>query len=103
MSRLQQEVGGRFHGGSINVRTERSDLDRALQESSHELVAAAGLDHPTQFSPAHFSRRVSPNEVKSFSELYPSLSPGELIAGTSDRRFETAWAMASAAEFRAVV
>jgi hypothetical protein len=25
-----------------------------------------------------------------------------LIAGTSDRRFETAWAMASAKEFRAV-
>jgi hypothetical protein len=30
------------------------------------------------------------------------LTPGELIAGTSDRRFETAWAMASAKEFRAI-
>ena len=26
-----------------------------------------------QFTPAHFSRRVSPHEVKSFAELYPSL------------------------------
>ncbi len=57
-------------------------------ESLAELVAAAGLDHPNQFMPAHFSRRVSPHEVKSFAELYPSLQPGELLAGTGDRRFE---------------
>ena len=46
------------------------------------LVAAAGLDHPTEFAPAHFSRRVSPHEVLTFAELYPTLSPGELLAGT---------------------
>jgi glutamate synthase domain-containing protein 2 len=79
------------------------NFQRATIEALAELVAAAGLDHPAQFSPAHFSRRVSPHEVKSFTELYPSLTPGELIAGSSDRRFETAWAMASAKEFRAVV
>ena len=78
------------------------NFQRATIEALAELVAAAGLDHPIQFSPAHFSRRVSPNEVKSFTELYPTLTPGELLAGTSDRRFETAWAMASAKEFRAV-
>jgi hypothetical protein len=38
----------------------------------------------------------------SFAELYPSLQPGELLAGTSDKRFRTAWAIAHAAEFRAV-
>jgi hypothetical protein len=54
-------------------------------------VAAAGLDHPEQFTLAHFSRRVSPHEVKNFAELYPSLQPGELLAGTGDRRFEIAW------------
>jgi glutamate synthase domain-containing protein 2 len=78
------------------------NFQRATLEALAELVAAAGLDHPTQFAPAHFSRRVSPHEVKSFTELYPNLTPGELIAGTSDKRFETAWAMASAHEFRAV-
>jgi hypothetical protein len=40
--------------------------------------------------------------VKSFTELYPTLTPGELIAGTSDKRYEAAWAMANAHEFRAV-
>jgi glutamate synthase domain-containing protein 2 len=78
------------------------NFQRATLEALAELVAAAGLDHPTQFAPAHFSRRISPHEVRSFTELYPMLSPGELIAGTSDKRFESAWAMASAHEFRAV-
>ena len=78
------------------------NFHRATIESLAELVAAAGLDHPTKFRPAHFSRRVSPHEVMSFAELYPPLQPGELLAGTADKRFRTAWAMAHAAEFRAV-
>jgi glutamate synthase domain-containing protein 2 len=84
-------------------KTERvHNFHRATLESLAELTAAAGLDHPNQFAPAHFSRRVSPHEVRSFAELYPSLQPGELIAGTGDKRFEMPWAMASAHEFRAM-
>ena len=78
------------------------NFHRATVESLAELTAAAGLDHPNQFLPAHFSRRVSPHEVKSFAELYPPLQPGELLAGTGDKRFEVPWAMASAHEFRAM-
>ncbi len=78
------------------------NFHRATIESLAELVAAAGLDHPTQFSLAHFSRRVSQHEVKSFAELYPPLKPGELLMGTADRRYATAWDMASAEEFRAL-
>ena len=77
------------------------NFHRATMEAVAELVAAAGLEHPTNFVPAHFSRRVSPHEVQTFAELYPALQPGELLAGTSDRRYANAWAMASAAEFRA--
>jgi len=77
------------------------NFHRATMESLAELVAAAGLDHPTELRPAHFSRRVSPHEVMSFAELYPALEPGELLAGTGDKRFEIAWGMANAAEFRA--
>jgi glutamate synthase domain-containing protein 2 len=78
------------------------NFHRATIESLAELVAAAGLDHPTQFAPAHFSRRVSQHEVKSFAELYPPLSPGELLTGSSDKRYQMAWDMASAEEFRAL-
>ena len=78
------------------------NFHRATVESLAELVAAAGLDHPHQFAPAHFSRRVSQNEVKSFAELYPTLKPGELLTGSADKRYEMAWAMASPEEFRAL-
>jgi len=78
------------------------NFHRSTIESLAELVAAAGLDHPGQFAPAHFSRRVSPNEVKSFAELYPALKPGDLIAGTADRRYQAAWEMASADAFAAL-
>jgi glutamate synthase domain-containing protein 2 len=78
------------------------NFHRATLHSLAELVAAAGLEHPQEFAPAHFSRRVSPHEVKSFAELFPPLEPGELIAGSGDKRYEIAWAMASAKEFRAL-
>jgi len=78
------------------------NFHRATLDALAELVAAAGLDHPTDFAPAHFSRRVSAHEVMSFAQLYPSLEPGELIAGSGDKRFEIPWAMASAKEFRAL-
>ncbi len=65
-----------------------------------ELVAAAGIDHPNEFMPAHFSRRVSPREVVTFRELYPHLRPGELLEGTDDPRFRDAWKMATASTFR---
>jgi glutamate synthase domain-containing protein 2 len=77
------------------------NFHRATIEALAELVAAAGLDHPAQLTLAHLSRRVSAHEVKSFAELYPPLQAGELLAGTADKRFAAAWAMASAEEFRA--
>ncbi len=67
-----------------------------------ELLSAAGLEHPQQLRPIHFSQRSSTTEVKSFAKLYPSLRPSELIDGTSDPRYREAWAMARADTFAAV-
>jgi hypothetical protein len=75
------------------------NFHRATIEALAELVAAAGLDHPTKLSAMHFSRRISPYEVRSFADLYPALKPGELLTGTDDPRFAKAWAMADAGRF----
>ncbi len=85
------------------VVTEKSvrvaHFHRATVLSLAEVVAATGLEHPSDFRPQHVSRRVSPSQIETFAELYPALEPGELIAGTNDARFKSAWAAARAETF----
>jgi glutamate synthase domain-containing protein 2 len=77
-----------------------ANFHAATMHSLIELTAAAGLDHPNEFTPHHFSRRISGSEVMTFAQLYPQLAPGELLSGTNDLRFREAWNMASATDFR---
>jgi glutamate synthase domain-containing protein 2 len=71
----------------------------ATLQTLAELIAAAGLHHPAQLTPAHFQRRVSACDVRSFAELYPCLREGELIEGAEDARFALAWRLADAKRF----
>lgn len=76
-------------------RSRRSDDKRPhvqTMKALAEFVAAAGLSHPVEFTPEHFSRRISANEVLSLADSYPPLARGGLLAGTQDRRFKDAWA-----------
>jgi glutamate synthase domain-containing protein 2 len=77
-----------------------ANFHASTMHSLIELTAAAGLDHPNEFTAHHFSRRISGSEVMTFAQLYPQLAPGELLSGTNDPRFRDAWAMASATDFR---
>ena len=44
-----------------------------------EMIAAAGLEHPSQVRPHHLVRRVGHSEVRLFSQLHVFLEPGELL------------------------
>ena len=77
----------RFHASTL----------RALAE----VIAAAGLEHPQDLQPRHFSKRVAPNLVQRFDQIYRFLKPGELLAGTDDPRFADAWRAARADSFAA--
>jgi glutamate synthase domain-containing protein 2 len=58
-----------------------------------ELVAAAGLSHPSELRPHHFLRRASSDKVISLAEQYEQLAPGQLTADPhSSPRFAEAWA-----------
>ena len=72
----------------------------ATLEALSELVAAAGLDDPSEFALEHFRRRISAHEVRSFADLYPRLAPGALLRGTDDPRFAAYWAQADAHSFQ---
>jgi glutamate synthase domain-containing protein 2 len=65
-----------------------------------ELVAAAGLSHPSELRPAHLMRRVSPTEIRSAALLYDFLMPGELLLGSSNNPvFSAYWPEVSADSF----
>ena len=74
---------------------------QATLETLAELVAAAGLDHPRDIKPIHFSHRMSGTEVHSYAQMYPALRERELIDGTDDMRFRDAWKIARAESWRA--
>jgi glutamate synthase domain-containing protein 2 len=65
-----------------------------------ELVAAAGLSHPSELKPHHFLRRASSDKVISLAEQYEQLAPGQLAADPkSSPRFAQAWALSTAESF----
>ena len=65
-----------------------------------ELVAAAGLSHPSELRPHHFLRRASSDKVISLAEQYEQLASGQLTADpASSPRFAEAWASSSADSF----
>lgn len=65
-----------------------------------EMLAAAGLDHPSQVGPHHLVRRVSLTEIRMFSQLHMFLSDGELLGSDHNRNFySSAWKLARADSF----
>ena len=49
-----------------------------------EMIAAAGLEHPSQLRPEHILRRVSGDRIQPFSAIFPLLQPGELLDGEAE-------------------
>lgn len=107
----------------VGVATQDAGLERAIDpptkaervRSFHEktvgafaeVLGAAGLDHPAELAPRHLYERVSPWEIRPFSQLYPTLPSGVLLEDSEGRsktkgpRFlQEAWAAASADRFQ---
>jgi glutamate synthase domain-containing protein 2 len=60
-----------------------------------DMVAAAGLEHPSLISPHHLMRRVSPTEVRLFSQLHTYLEEGDLLGDRPREDFYgAAWRLA---------
>lgn len=65
-----------------------------------EMLAAAGLTHPSQLQARHLVRRVSATEIKLFSQLHVFLKPGQLLSGDIEGEFYSRmWQMARADSF----
>lgn len=44
-----------------------------------ELMAAAGIDHPSKLHRSHIYRRVSANQIQTYAQMYPYLLRGSLL------------------------
>jgi hypothetical protein len=65
-----------------------------------ELIAAAGLNHPSELGPEHIVRRVSSTDVRSLAALHVWARSGELLVGIPEHPvFKIFWGVARADSF----
>lgn len=68
-------------------------------KSLMEIVAATGLDAPSQLGPGMIRRRVATDRVMTLSEIYPFELPGTLLAGGANGALQQAFDRSSADSF----
>lgn len=94
----------------VGVTTQNPRLQRALVVSDKatrvhqfhhntvhalaELVAAMGLDHPTQLTPNHVIKRMTSTQAWTFGEIYHFVDDGDFLAGRVAERFQQMWDVA---------
>jgi glutamate synthase domain-containing protein 2 len=73
---------------------------RSTLNALHEIVVAAGLQSPDEFKPSMLRQRINVAEMRSFSETYRFLEPGELLADPEGTPFARWWREADPDSFR---
>jgi glutamate synthase domain-containing protein 2 len=66
-----------------------------------EVLAAAGLKHPSELRPWHIQRRVNSTDVKHYGEIYTYVDPGALLSEKVPDAYARPWRAASASTFEA--
>ena len=82
--------------GDKSVRVQR--YQEATLRSAMQIMAAMGVDEPSQLRPHMLQRRLDPHTVRSYAELYPPLAPGELL-GEAPPRWVHDWKLADPDHF----
>lgn len=76
------------------------NFHRNTLQALAEMLAAAGLEHPSQLGANHLVRRISDKEIRLFSQLHYFVKPGELLSGQIEGEFyERMWNNSSAESF----
>jgi glutamate synthase domain-containing protein 2 len=85
----------------VEDKTKRvANFHRKTVESFIELMAGAGIDHPSKINRRSISRRILMNQVKRYDEIYPYLTDGVLLSGnTLPEDWQELMSMSSADSF----
>ena len=63
------------------------------------MIAAMGLDHPTELGPEQVYGR-SAGRARTFNEIYEFPAPGDLLAGIGTKQLQAYWDAASPESFK---
>jgi len=85
----------------VPTKAERvHEFHRSTLDALAELIAAAGLAHPSELGPEHIIRRTSPTQVTSLATLYRFLGTGTLLDGSAEHKvFGYYWERSRAEQF----
>ncbi len=90
------------HGLHVGDKSERvARYHRETVRSFFEVLGAAGLQRPQDLKPWFVMKRVSSMEIRSYADIYPQLTPGQLLRAPETSGMSRAWANASATRFQA--
>ena len=64
-----------------------------------EMVASAGLYHPTELCPRNVCFRINSTQIRTADRLFNFLQPGELLEGTHQTGYREFWKMATPKSF----
>lgn len=67
--------------------------------SAVQMIGAAGLRHPADIHRSFIYRRVSANQIQTYSELYPYIPKGSLLQTPYPKQYEVDMAISSAETF----
>ncbi len=74
-------------------------FQQATLDALHDIVVAAGLNSPDDFTPDALRQRINAAEMRSFDEIYAFVEPGELLDGARDSRLAAWWRAADPDSF----
>jgi glutamate synthase domain-containing protein 2 len=82
-----------------NKRVRVANYHRGTITSLCDMVGAMGMHHPSELRPWHIVKRVSPENIKSYADIYSYLTKGELLNGPVPEAYRSACEGAIAESF----
>ncbi len=76
-----------------------ASFHRETVKSLAELLAAGGLNAPSDLKPHHIFRRIGDGRILTFAEQFTFLEPGQLLTGKVQNAFTEDWGRATAERF----
>ena len=83
------ELVAGLHVGDKSARVAR--YHKETVKSFFEVLGAAGFTRPSDLKPWYIMRRVTATEIRNYSEIYPAIEPGSLLASTVTGSLARAW------------